>query len=183
MTEEPLRRQYSSDFSSAPFYGTSLFGLRAFKVDHTAHLKAIGHEYTWVADLNVARCMPSTLSWVGLSGQKRPDKETPHEAWLTCQCGFYAYVDGTNSYFSECNVGCGDGCNNDYHRKVAGVVEAWGRMIIGSRGFRAQYARIRGLVLGEKFAAVAKHYPVPVFASVDELVAEFPLTPTDGLAA
>lgn len=48
-----------------------------------------------------------------------------------CTCGFYAYLQGSMNY--------ADGLN------VAGVVEAFGLVRQGSRGFRAQKARIRAL--------------------------------------
>ena len=51
-----------------------------------------------------------------------------------CHCGFYAKHDHT--YFDDIAGWIED---TTY---VAGVIEAWGKILLGDKGFRAQYARI-----------------------------------------
>lgn len=48
-----------------------------------------------------------------------------------CTCGFYAYLNGINGYQSNCHV--------------IGVIEGYGETTIGTRGFRAQKAKILAL--------------------------------------
>lgn len=77
--------------------------------------------------------------------------------------------------------------------KVAGVVESWGRVLIGERGYRAQYARVVALCgprasddglrssgharaagpLLEKRVATAEQYGVPYFETLDDAVTHF----------
>ncbi len=72
--------------------------------------------------------------------------------------------------------------------KVAGVVESWGRVLIGERGYRAQYARVVALCgprasndgrpcaagpLHEKRVATAAQYSVPYFETLDDAIAHF----------
>lgn len=47
-------------------------------------------------------------------------------------CGLHGYLEGSLDYGSG-------------NQKINGVVKAWGRMALGDRGFRAQYARIVAL--------------------------------------
>ncbi len=57
---------------------------------------------------------------------------SPHEA---CQCGIYAYdTPGPRSWFGEAYW-------------CEGVVSAWGRVVVHTDGFRAEYARVEALAV------------------------------------
>lgn len=71
--------------------------------------------------------------------------------------------------------------------KLAGVVELWGRVLVGEHGYRAQYARVvaicgpPGRIGGarparpthEERKAVAARYDVPYFGTLDDAVRHF----------
>lgn len=67
------------------------------------------------------------------------DTDPSHVAKLDCSCGYWAYTDmDMRSPF----------LNIDYMPTlVLGVIEGYGRVTVGSKGFRCQKAKIRGLVL------------------------------------
>lgn len=100
-----------------------------------------------------------------------PAENPPHDL-ATCQCGFYAYYEGSNDY--AVNKGT-----------VSAVVEGYGKTVIGSRGFRCEKAKIIALHLPSGTKAkvpahllerVRSNYPnVPVFAKRKAMLAEFPL--------
>lgn len=95
-----------------------------------------------------------------------------------CTCGFYA-----KHRPDPASIG---------QPRIAGVIEAWGKVEVGERGFRARYARLVALSDGarqkafgqpsvyhraaddETLAALGKLYRVPVFASEEAMWAEFP---------
>ncbi len=68
--------------------------------------------------------------------------------------------------------------------KIAGVIESWGRVLVGEHGYRAQYARVVA-VCGpwngagdvppprDQRVAVAERYGVRYFETVDAAVAHF----------
>ena len=91
---------------------------------------------------------------------------------LNCQCGFYAYFDdGQNTYFEQ-------------DKDVLGVIEAYGQVTVGNRGFKCEKARIVALLIvpDRAFALrlVRRNYPdVAIFESKAAMLAEFPLTPQD----
>lgn len=60
-------------------------------------------------------------------------KQLPH-LYAGCSCGFYAYLNGFNEY--------------NHYTRVTGVIEGYGETLIGSRGFRAQKARILAIAPG-----------------------------------
>jgi hypothetical protein len=51
-----------------------------------------------------------------------------------CACGFYAYLNGHNEY--------------NHVSRVTGIIEGYGETLIGTRGFRAQKAKILALAPG-----------------------------------
>ncbi len=103
-------------------------------------------------------------------------EEAKHRAAdLKCECGYYAYFDGGS---------------NPYHYKktgepqIHGVIEAYGLVTVGSRGFRAEKAVIKAVVVRPSrtqeypIQLVQRNYPdVAVYPSQGEALAAFPLTP------
>lgn len=80
-----------------------------------------------------------------------------------CSCGFWAY----------------DEAGYAPHGTVLGVIEAYGKTTVGTKGFRAQKARIVGLAMGNHSRSVLQRlahlYPEVVFhADKAELIDAFP---------
>jgi hypothetical protein len=110
------------------------------------------------------------------SGEVEISHKAPH---LGCTCGIYAHYLPLESYHS-------------WSRRVFGVVEASGRILMGTKGFRAEKAKIVALAgLGghnEWFEVVstaseedvqevidfATSIGVPYFPTVEKMVLEFP---------
>jgi len=136
-----------SNFSDRPLYTGTLTGIRSFKVDDYGRLTAVNYPGVWTPGENVATCRSDAIGsiWSPLVSMMRISVETaPAEkkeaegpkhqvASHSCGCGFYAYYDRRH---------------NPHHDKgqVLGLVEGYGVMTVGSRGFRAEKARIVALV-------------------------------------
>lgn len=96
-------------------------GYRRWDV-RNGHLKAVSWGTKWTAGVNTATCrMPFGRLFGG----------THITAGRGCSCGFYAYFHPKDAFYSGA---------------VQGVVEGYGRVTLGSKGFRAEKARILGLV-------------------------------------
>lgn len=92
----------------------------------------------------------------------------PHD-FGTCSCGFYGYFDGSDDYHDR--------------GRISAVVEAYGEVVIGTRGFRAMKARILAIrvkaeddgVTGSMARKLAKNYAgVAIFDKFEDMVAAFP---------
>lgn len=213
-----------SDFSDRPFIAGTIVGLRSFRVTPNNMLTACtGTGEQWQPGVNVAECRPRNAFAAGgitarqfansirrlsaaVKGQPEPEPlpEPPAHrvAQVECTCGWYAYFD-TES--------------NPHHEpgNALGLIEGFGTVTIGARGFRAEKARLLALIdpnaisYEEGFgtipdcacwlcsgnraliaawaeqlrcdsAAISANYrDVPVFATLEAAVAEFPLTPVD----
>lgn len=92
-------------------------------------------------------------------------KNVPNEN--NCGCGFWAYWLPKDVQTSM------------YDYKIVGVIEGSGKVILGEKGFRSQYAVIRGLALNnlrekeepEIFMGMLAPYRVPVYDDVKSLTA------------
>jgi hypothetical protein len=110
-------------------YGGPTFG--NWKISRGALRGIYKREYRWGAGINDAVCLLPPQAF-----QMRPDgtvKVEPHAVvHPACDCGFWAYTNGEH-YLSVGQPAC------------LGIIEGWGRMVIGPDGFRAQHARIVAL--------------------------------------
>lgn len=196
-----------SDFSQRPFVAGSLLGLRSFAVGPKGHLTGVVQKYPYKADENVAMCVRGDrvlnkmlMHLEGPVGQRAREAEEAHELLgLDCSCGFYAYFTGIDPYSTAASVMFGS------TSRVTGVIEGYGRTVVGSKGFRAEKARLVALVFGleakerlrnahpilrlihgqralpfpshAEWTQIEGHYPdVPLYASVEEALAAHPLT-------
>jgi hypothetical protein len=188
-----------SEFSDRPFVAGSLTGIRSFKIDNLGRLTGVSLTKVWTPGDNTAKCYREDYSRGGLffgpsygystvmtpyidpmtgymSVRATPPvslvKKPPHQvASLKCECGFWAYFDN-------------DG--NPHHRagpmSIYGVVEGFGVITVGSRGFRAEKARIKALIIPgkkrHKFTDAVEHnYPdARVFERKRDALEAFPLT-------
>lgn len=141
-----------SDFSDRPLVAGSLIGTRSFRVDKLGRLTGVTHREVWRPGLNEAEClrgqgfsyggliMPRAFTYyLGHSNggsidiTAEPETKKHQVASLDCACGFYAYTD------TDANPHHEDG-------NVMALVEASGVATVGTRGFRAEKARIVALV-------------------------------------
>lgn len=123
----------------------------------------------WRPGENVAQCL-ARVDWTHLYSSQRGLLDVDLAAnpcrgiEVTCECGFYAYW--ADRYVQSI-------------LSVAGVIEGYGRTVIGPRGFRCEKARI--LALAPRYDDVrlpmgllGDRYRVPTFETVDDMLAEFP---------
>lgn len=138
-------------------------GLRSFNADNQGFLRSASYSgYTWRPGINTAECAHVTGMNAKLrthvnrgfqkpkwtmqradDGQfsfiKDPHPEPYKEVVGRCGnddhgCGFWAYHDG--STYPEGNV--------------TGIISAWGKTTIGTKGFRSDFAKVEALFIGER---------------------------------
>lgn len=130
--------------------------VRSFRVGPDGTLYPLFSDQAWVDGTNTARCRVTPDD---------PDHGAPDPE---CTCGFYAYASAraADEY--------------PHARHVLAVVACWGRVIAGSRGVRAEKARIEAIWMSPKVPeylrrAVTARYPSAVVESdVDQLLADHP---------
>lgn len=159
-----------SDFSDRPFVAGSITGLRSFRVDKLGRLAGVSYPYIFTPGENTAACHASEDAWgaspmssyYALLGLRRPSsygvvatrpdlvsqitatapgvattprvKPEHHVAQEKCGCGYYAYFDGgSNPYHDEDD-------------NVLALVEGYGTVTVGERGFRAEKAKLVALI-------------------------------------
>lgn len=167
------------EFDSKGFSITPVVGARTFKVDEDGWLTGpIYRNQRWADGENVATCQkhynPFPMYYYGYTPTGTrftvvppplPPEPAPHPL-TDCRHGFYAYVAGSNDYHS--------------HGEIFGVIQGYGEVMIGLRGFRCMKAKILGLHVKssvglERAALIAAHYPrTPWFDSFEALVGAFP---------
>lgn len=189
-----------NQFSDRPFAIGSLFGIRSFQINRSGELTGVVHPKTWHEGTNEAICASTAqafrqlgvamsvnaeqMSWcfmkmsadmngrVLLKKRQKPKSLEPVShtiGSLNCSCGYYAYFDrGHNPHHKQGNI--------------LGIVEGFGVMTVGSRGFRCSKARIRALIDDGDLASFLdpRYSGIPRFATVDAALAEFPLTVPEG---
>ena len=122
--------------------------VRTFRIGPNGLLYPLFSDVAWSAETNTARCK--------LAGMQAflPDQDTVHETpEPDCTCGFYAYAS---------DVAAAQEYPSAQH--VLAVVACWGRVIAGTRGIRAQHARVEALWMSaavppDLAAMVAERYP------------------------
>lgn len=185
-----------SEFSDRDFVAGSLIGTRTWRIDNYGRLAAVTVGAFWTPGVNEAKCLKGEYATGGMLSQMitftlgsgnylvpspiytaapAPEPESAPEnhmpGSLRCQCGYYAY-------FTE--------ASNPYHVErqgvIEGIVEGYGLVTVGTKGFRAQRARIVALVVPpEDFMApmewVKGNYPeAEVFQDRAEAFRAHPLT-------
>jgi hypothetical protein len=74
-----------------------------------------------------------------------------------CMCGFWSVAHPADAFDPSGELW------------VMGVIEMWGRVLEGEKGWRAQFARVAGMVKGHEDApAAARTYEVPLFKTWEE---------------
>lgn len=173
-----------SDYDGIDFAIGSVRGFRRWKVDVTGILAPVTYSGsgTWGPGENVSvcSCHPNADQVPKIDGEEYKARNERISEWRASatfeemKCGFYAYFDGHD-----------DGGYGSTEPGVSGVVEGYGEVLIGTKGFRARKARIIALAVPD-FQGIWKldefvvdkiraNYPkVPLFASEMAMRAEFP---------
>ena len=161
-----MRTAFSGFGPAEPLVG-EVVGLRTFRVDESGLLLPLYSDLAWYDGTNTATCAPPT-----------GDRPSPHAVPdPECECGFYAY--GTEAAAAH----------NRQSRYVQAVVSCWGGVVAGTRGVRAEHARIDAIWLHPNVPAwarrrVAARYPsARVYADRAAMLAEHPLSELPGYRA
>lgn len=178
---------FESQFDSLGFVPGSVRGARAFVIAANGDLTGIFYPQVWRLGVNTAECMKhKARAWMPFPSVTYyqstpvdvptvvvpPDLE-PH-LMDTCRHGFYGYYDGSNDFNNHYMTR--DGC-------AQAVVEGYGEVMIGTRGFRAMKARIVALAVTqvtvrtrEQYELMLRKYAdVPFFDTFERMVSAFPL--------
>lgn len=170
MTQSDFQRQFSRE--EMPLAAGSVHGLRTWKVRSDGMLTGQRGK-VWRSGINEATCLPEEMTFYRSTRCEGLDPK--------CSCGVYAYW---TKYAAAIQT------------EAVGVVEGFGRTIIGTRGFRCQKARIVAIVAPEAraetltyvdgttetipidlAAQIQKRYPeIAIYQDIDAMLAEHPLT-------
>lgn len=109
----------------------------------------------WHAGKNTAVCTRSSAvpTWAHLLEGTLPMDHEPPEYREPCGCGFWAYFNPFLDVDRVLGGVSGDNpsrAGNQVFLPVLGVVKGTGRVIIGQKGFRSQYAEIIGLCVSDR---------------------------------
>lgn len=99
--------------------------VRSFRVGPDGELHPLFHDTPWTTPVVTASCLLHDGD-----DHVAPDAE--------CACGLYAYS------------GVAAAREDPHSRRVLGVVSCWGRVVAGTRGLRAQHARIEALWISRR---------------------------------
>lgn len=139
--------------------------VRTFRIGPGGRLHPLFGDVPWETGDNTAACRLQT-PWSDPHDRHRaPDPD--------CSCGFYAYADPRSAV------------DYAYSEHVLAVVACWGRTIAGTRGLRAEHARVEALWLSptvppELVREVTVANPgVWVYADRDEMLDRHPPTVLD----
>jgi hypothetical protein len=130
----------------------ALRGYRTWRIDPSGQLASYALPYVWRMSEQRAACF-------------RPGYHCAQAPADTCMCGFYGWYSPHDT-----RLMAGD---------VLGAIEVRGRVLLGTHGFRAERARVLGLVLpagpkADLLRVLCREQLVPTYASVDELVEHLP---------
>lgn len=154
-----------TDFTGADEYVAGyVTGARAFGIDDDGFLTGVMFPQRWPQGVIEAQCWrvkapgceherPVVKQWTGQAAcgcDALPDPCGKSPGHPRCLCGLYGYFDSSSTYASPV--------------RVSGVVAGWGRVLLGTRGFRAA-----------KAAVLAIYLPPPTGPSVVDALRKGPL--------
>jgi hypothetical protein len=133
----------------------------------------------WLPGENEAAC----LARRGMLGWKMARIPHPRGCPATgCECGFYglhalpALNDGLDKSIWEIDASTSGG----KHGLVLGVVEGYGRVLVGTAGWRARFGRVLALVAGpagrlhdNELTVIASAYGVPLYHDLRAFASEW----------
>jgi hypothetical protein len=130
--------------------------------DGPTRLRSLFHPTVWPAGRALGAVCLRPLIWHGRTGvghRAVPD--------ALCECGIYA--------FREPEFDTLRGAKGP---KVRGVVQGWGRYVLGTSGWRCEFARVVAVLDDADEPGVSheigRHYRIPVLGSLHAGAAELP---------
>ncbi len=151
-----------TDFSGFEPQVGEILAVRTFRIGPQGRLFPLYLDQVWSDEMNTAQC--------SLPAEDNRSHLPPGPG---CTCGFYAY--GTESAAME----------YPHARHVLAVVACWGKIIAGTRGIRAQHARLEAIWMSDRVPAdlaaqVTAHYPgATAYASREQMLLRHPATMLD----
>jgi len=172
----------AAPFSDLGFALGIVRGARTFLLTTDGWLTGLYYRQVWLpGEINHATCrkeggyvhLPDNRDDVILLPDNQEHYETIDKAHMLLpeeRCGFYGYYDGSNDYNPPANP---------KRDMVSGVVEGFGSVLIGERGFRAQKARIVALQIPKNYPKryeriIMRYASVPMFTSFRDMMKAFP---------
>ena len=164
-----------SEFAGLALSLDPVRGVRSFRIANYGHdLTGVVYKQRWNTGENVAQCrkFETFLSAEHAKFEFETPSDTryqtaPSDTMLECRHGFYAYYDGSSDFFTSSDT------------MLTGIVNGYGEVLIGTRGFRSMKAEIIALHIPEKRALVnirRNYSSIPIFDSLETMVKEFPTT-------
>jgi hypothetical protein len=157
VSEHPVLANDAVPDGAVPLVGYREWSIRT--EDHARpRLLSLFHPATWPHDGPISAICMRPVTWPYPPVQPMHGT-VPDES---CQCGIYAF---RRPVFESLNGASGP--------KVRGVVLGWGRYILGSLGWRAQFARLIALLQHEENPAIvddlADRYDVTVLQDLERV--------------
>jgi hypothetical protein len=160
--------------------------LRTFRIGPGGLLYPLFGAIPWTAGTNTSACralesvagVGAVGGGAGIGGAGRfGDAAARSLTHVTpepdCSCGYYAYADEASAE------------QYPQARNVLAVVACWGRVVAGTRGVRAQYARIESVWMSDRVppslaAEVAQHYQQSqIYRDKNAMLNDYELTRLD----
>lgn len=147
-----------------------------FNKDNKGH--AIDIE--WLPTTNVAHCTRHSSRYENVyftkdgdwnSGSLTVRRECKGFLSVDCTCGFYACLTPENEYASPLFT--------DWLSMVEGIIQGYGKVVVGSLGFRSEFAEIVALV-DTHIPLSSKYDNIPRFATLDDAKAAFQISNIGG---
>lgn len=170
----------TDEYSGVDFAIGTVRGFRSWRISIEGKLEALHQTGAWLPGENTAVCngSPSKEVVPVIEGEDWKERYAKVTEWKgnhemeSCSHGFYAYFDAT-------------GLETSYRPAVHGVIEGYGEVLIGTKGFRAAKARILAISIDpyegiwnlDQFIVekIHRNYPnVAFFDSNFAMQAEFP---------
>jgi len=135
----------------------------------------------WDPSSNRAECFILKHGRLWFYSRRRAEHQTGAPV-LTCDCGFYGLNDlpveasRERQRLSPWEV---DPRDSGLGGMVLGVAEAWGRVLLGTEGWRSQFCRPLALFIRPRTStpidtgSLQKRYGIPVLRDLDALVSEW----------
>jgi len=177
-----------SEFGAIPYAAGTIRGFRHFRLRPDGILDGVVYTSPWFPGPNEATCkaaFPRSIAEIpsiedlGVEEwniqyeeyKKLRDHWVDTHRVIDCNHGFYAYFDGVDDAYLT-------------YPSITGIIEGYGEVLIGTKGFRAMKAHILALSV-EPFSEVwlpnpvaverlRTNFDVPVFESTAAMRAEFP---------
>jgi len=198
------RTNADPNFGSRPFAAGALTGIRAWQVQGTVNkpLEGLFHHQEWGPGVNVSFCdnKPALKNACWKDHEEDPRAHVDDCYFdnrcggveMKCGCGFWAYTNGRNDYYRGM-IGQGGIAH------VSGIIQGFGKCVVGPKGFRAEKAIIKCLILPARMhtrmvsdqtmetvlqrqlrRSMDLLYPgIPIFSDEEIAMAEYPLTLTE----